>query len=965
MGKKNMSLAEAKRIQMDQYMEKRKREKKTDMYFPATNDEIKRRIISTTGELSRFTDYHLSEAAKAAEKGKKYFLVVDTEGYTIDRRYTSKNMPQTWSWHEQSLIAQNISAGELEKRLDMQELLRKSYSKLSAAQKAGQFWTRRREMRDIGVLPGNVMGISVAAVDDDKGRHAFAIHCQDLVKSDFDGKPQLPECFWDLLTHENVVVANVGAYEDIENIIRSFGLSRLPVPRVNYLEAGAFFGKAWDEIGDGERSVLSIVEEAFPDRTFFKSPMLMLSHWWNSPWQLNQAKYILNDVYFLAKAIACELRKGVDFDVGAMTYVFPQKQTVSIDWSFLHNGEPNQPDPVKKALEEEVPVPAHCRLPSHEVEADEDWEAELEAEIDETPLVIEEQSEEEVDEPEPQEVAVSEVETRPKAAASDASESKSEEDDVVPGPSGSTALAVRSTDCSGTVAIPHPRVQQYDVDVAENDEDIGIIPKRRRIIRETVYFQETTYTRFRPDLVGISEPSVAPVEPTVDRPVEPTADPIVLRRLSSAAKRAIPKHVRELKSHDIAKPVWENYTETNEEEMPELVAAVGTSRKLCSKQKKVVKQLVGEIAPQWSLEEKRRFLKAVGQNLRNLEFVHWAELVQLGEYDAVMFASTNYDSLISYIRSNNIDPNLVVQLAVPWLEGVQAQANSFQASRYFSPTLSARLADKVRVMEIGKRIVRICREFDIELPAPLRCRRLNHQVPIWLRAHASGRLSDMGLALLAFGAVQRDDGVKQRLFELASAKPQALELLRRVLSEGNNDVLNNVLPCWRSKDANHQREFELVEIESGEGKRKWREEIEKKPDHCFVSTRDTNNPLIADVIAFIIVSFPSSSTKFLFRCRPASDESFASLKYLFENIDIVSVVPPFASYRAFDISRRGALVAKKIIYRREAFCAIAARTKTRYCRATENDPTVDNDDLYDCQVYHLAAENELISKAAF
>ena len=604
MGKKNQSLAEAKRKQMDCYMEKRRKEKKTDMHFPASNDEIKRRIVTSSGELSPFIDHHLSEAAKAAERNKKYFVVMDTEGYTVDRRYTSKNMPPTWSWHEQTLLASGISEGEIDQRRGMQELLRKSYSKLSAAQKADQFWTRRREMRDVGIVPGDVMGISVSAVDDSESRFSFAIHCQDLVKKDFDGKPELPECFWNLLTHENVVIVNVGAHNDIENIVRSFGMSRSPVPRVSYLEAGAFFGKAWDEIGDGERSVLSIVEEAFPDRTFFKSPMLTLSHWWNSPWQLNQMKYILNDVHFLARAVSNEFEKGVDFDVDAMTYVFPQKQTVSIDWSFLQNADPVQPDPVKKALEEEVPVPAHCRLPPPDVEADEDWEAEIEAEIDETPLVIEEQSEEEVDEPQPQETAVSEVETRHEAVVSEvpslskAETSESEEDDAIPGPSGSTALAVRGADRSGVIALPQPRVQQFDVDVAENDEEIGLVPKRRRITRETIYFQETTYTRFRPDLVGPSEPTVESVEPT-ENPVEPTVEPVVLRRLSSAAKRAIPKFVRALASHDMNEAVWEGYTEMDESELPELIAAVCTFKKLCSKQKKVIRKLLGEIAPQW------------------------------------------------------------------------------------------------------------------------------------------------------------------------------------------------------------------------------------------------------------------------------------------------------------------------------------------------------------------------------
>ena len=116
------SFAEAKRKMMDKFREKREKEKRIDMEFPASNNDLQRRVVTSTSELSVFVKHHLFEAERA--------VVVDTENYVYDRRFTLKNMPATWSWHEQSLVARDVANSELSHRSELQKLLRKSFSKL-------------------------------------------------------------------------------------------------------------------------------------------------------------------------------------------------------------------------------------------------------------------------------------------------------------------------------------------------------------------------------------------------------------------------------------------------------------------------------------------------------------------------------------------------------------------------------------------------------------------------------------------------------------------------------------------------------------------------------------------------------------------------------------------------------------------------------------------------------------------
>ena len=83
----------------------------------------------------------------------------------------------------------------------------------------------------------------MAAVDDERGEHAFAINCLSLATGTRSGLPDFPQSFEDLLRHRRITFINVDEFGDIDNIARSF--FRKQIDGISYMEAARFFELAW------------------------------------------------------------------------------------------------------------------------------------------------------------------------------------------------------------------------------------------------------------------------------------------------------------------------------------------------------------------------------------------------------------------------------------------------------------------------------------------------------------------------------------------------------------------------------------------------------------------------------------------------------------------------------------------------------------------------------------------------
>ena len=111
MGKKK-SLAQSKTDKVNKFFERRRREKRQDVEFPAYDYEIRRRICNNEAQVDKAVSFHLKEADRASEENSAYWLVVDVENYLIDRGTAMRRkMPSFWSWHEQWLLKQGVDEG--------------------------------------------------------------------------------------------------------------------------------------------------------------------------------------------------------------------------------------------------------------------------------------------------------------------------------------------------------------------------------------------------------------------------------------------------------------------------------------------------------------------------------------------------------------------------------------------------------------------------------------------------------------------------------------------------------------------------------------------------------------------------------------------------------------------------------------------------------------------------------------
>ena len=122
MGKK--SFAEVRSANTREFFERRRRNPKEDMIFPASASEIRARVLETEAEITRACEEHIQEAdAELARRGT-YYITFDNESYLLDRRFTQRgDLPANWSWHEQYLMKKGRSNEEMRRRKERQTTL--------------------------------------------------------------------------------------------------------------------------------------------------------------------------------------------------------------------------------------------------------------------------------------------------------------------------------------------------------------------------------------------------------------------------------------------------------------------------------------------------------------------------------------------------------------------------------------------------------------------------------------------------------------------------------------------------------------------------------------------------------------------------------------------------------------------------------------------------------------------------
>ena len=188
------------------------------------------------------------------------------------------------------------------------------------------------------------------------------------------------------------------------------------------------------------------------------------------------------------------------------------------------------------------------------------------------------------------------------------------------------------------------------------------------------------------------------------------------------------------------------------------------------------------------------------------------------EFDTIMMASTNIESVVNLVSLSRADPSVIVHEAAKLLKGSDEWVKCFRASRYYSPQLEAVLLTKIEPKAVITRIEEICRKFRISRPALLRAESLPIPMKQWLRAFSIGHISHRDFARLSLAVVDDDAVVKDRVLALTQCHKGALQVLEQVFGDQPDLAkLQPVVACWRGRDAIHRQKYDIVDVETEAG----------------------------------------------------------------------------------------------------------------------------------------------------
>ena len=1027
MGKKKKSLAESRREKSEKYFARRKQFPRMDMEYPATPEEMDARLCQDEKSVDRAVAYHLEKAEEEKGRSGAYWLVLDTEGYLVDAENAPRNTPYSWSWHEQTLKREGVRPPELGNRAKEQETLQKEWSRLSQAEKAVEFFARKQEMEKRGIVRGNVMGISVSAVDDELGKHSFLIHTKNLIEREYGGFAQLPLSFEQLLLHPNVRLINVAIHGDIEDLFGSFYFRRPAFP-VKFVEAVDFFRRVWGEAADWTAGYIDIIERANPGKTIFKPPGITLSFFGRLILMRAQIKYMFNDTYFLAKAVKEVLDEGIEFDIFDIMNVFPAPAMAARNQQSFYallNIAPTDTsimtqEPASTSefvdiddLEPPVEIPLEIRLPA----GYEDRPAEKLPEPMESDVEVEAR---ETDDEEDRTVAFVTCDTRRVELAEIVGDGQTDNhiDLLTAGncssvPSGQLpALGIvpesgRNLPLSATMdlSVSRPRTDEYAaIDVVEDVEAFDreapdMDGRQATVVRPyithfTMHEIQFTRTVSCPNLFKDTTPPPPPPPlphvsasralPAISAPALKDAEvgmstltttsnirwtpqePVITHILTRKQKLAVHYRTKYFLNDSRTGKQKDMLLQVADDSQPEFFARVFTGvGRLNHPRKEVIRSLLADVAPLWSLPEKRRFLAQIAERADIWEFGIWADTVGICEFDPIFFAARCTGPLLNIAGSVPIERvrEVTGQVAKLLMTAPEERLGMIRASRYSTESLEAVALEKCSDQNLEINIKAICLNFVLPFPTPLRVQNAASVTRQWIVGLEKGKISEKDFITLIDCLVKGDKGAEETVKIVVKQNRRAVALVKFVFDQKRPSPGGPFpeLPCWTKTSKLHQdraREWDVVEVGEAWGEV---EDLLKEETTLAVAYRLMNDVSYAPRFAAFMFSRPDSEKKYLWRCLVDAD---ADRRRCCKKLSSVhwQCVNPGEFKLVFKNAFGGKCVAGTPfpVRMREGINKICKKIDLVYCEAGKMSPLLVNGHVNASVIFHLAAELEIV-----
>ena len=957
-----------------QYDQRRWEGKRVDMTY-LTAQQREAHICHTWREAEVFIQRHL---AKADAKGdSKYVLVVDTEEPPAQGG-------QQFSWHESELVRKGVKREEIEERWRKRESLKKGSDRKGAD---------REEDRLDGIANATVGAFSIAAADDEEGRDTFAVHIFNLLGKN---RVELPSSLLKLMSHRNVILVNVSQYDDIDAIVTTFyedAQYRKEVLDIEFIEAQDLFLKAWGEDWNGldkdgktrsTNGLLNILEHANPGFTMQKHPTTINSDWLAPTWSTAQKKYVLEEVEFLSRAVRTVLKTEGPSFLDSLVCSFPlrklgesaKKKGPYYGPSSTDSSRQTNPQGFSTTLSSpEDEQEAGAWFPASQLQQRRAEErkaaAAYTAASNEAAKLVEASTSKmtspaaapiktEVEHRIPEmDVGVSAKERS--TVTGEAVEKEEIKEEVVraslpPFAAGFEKAIKRARPMA-------PAIQQVRVDWEVQTGPSPVLSTLVTDLNECSYVPSSSSPRPTPTPPRPLTPSRHSSPPPKRHRPDPNAEEIKLRSLSQQQQRQL-NQLKRLLSKNLNARGSRMLVGSDKEVRPEMLGEILSGVHACQKNMDKIKKVMEFWEPQFSMDEKERFLKSVGKKASIFGMVTWFDLIRYDRFDVLMFVARNRHERRDIIRRNlcrisgNVDDAL--QQLMEWRNGGTLEIlATLRTSRFISPALESALFPFVKPECFEEAAVVVCKYFWRPLPTPLLLSSFPSNMQRLVSASRQWELSEKTVVRLVKWMVREDDCLKEAAEVMLKEAAWAYLIWRK-----DEKYAATTLPCWEKRNSVHAEEFCLIrvdEINASLVTRRLRDE--KGP--VTVSYRLLNDPRFPKCLSTVMWQLPNSSEKFwMFVSRELGESGMGVMDALLGTDLVLVDLCRFseAVQNCLHKTPKTERIAKGTLKggRGHILQRLAKDRKINACLATSSRPIVDENDLDDCFIWHMAHELDLL-----
>ena len=440
---------------------------------------------------------------------------------------------------------------------------------------------------------------------------------------------------------------------------------------------------------------------------------------------------------------------------------------------------------------------------------------------------------------------------------------------------------------------------------------------------------------------------------------------IILRSYSPRQQQQLDK---------LEKLICKNFNDTgkkmlsaiDKEVRPEMLGELFSSVNASKKNMDMLKEVMKFWEPQFSTEEKERFLKSVGRRVSAFSMVTWCDMVRYNKFDALMFITRNRGERKDAIRRNlcriNGDLDDALQQLLKWREyGPREILTILRTSKFISPALEGLLYSFVQPDCFEEAMKVICRYFWRPFPKPLFLALFPGNMLGLVNASRQWRMCERTVVRLVKWFVGEDEWLKEAAGIVLKENAWA-----DLIWDKEEKYASTTLPCWERKNAMHSEEFQMERVDENNAalaSRRLREE----QGPVTISYRLLNDPRFPKSLSAIMWQLPNSNKK---RFMPVSrDLGGPELEVMNDLLLSDLVLIDLCNFgeavgNCLHRSPSTERIAKGTLKggRGHILQRLAKERKMSACLATSSRPIVDERDIDECFLWHMAHELDLLMK---